>query len=75
MNLGYGLFNILKRSKNIKCPKYGYYNSIEIKNISIINSKYYYFGKLKAKEKGKEKSSLEGDGITLNDKFSTFKEA
>jgi len=71
VNLGYGLFNILKRSRNLNCPKCGYYNSIEIKNISIINSKYYYSGKLKAKEKGKgkEKSSLEGDGITLNDKL------
>ena len=73
VNLGYGLFNILKRSKNIKCPKCGDYNSIEIKNIGIINSKYFYSGKLKAKEK--EKSSFEGDGITLDDKLYIFKEA
>ena len=66
INLGYGLFNILK-SKNIKCPKFGDYSSIEIKNIFIINCKYFYSGKLKAKEK--EKSSFEGDGITLDDKL------
>jgi hypothetical protein len=57
----------LKRSKNIKCPKFGDYSSIEIKNIGIINCKYFYSGKLKAKEK--EKSSFEGDGITLDDKL------
>lgn len=73
VNLGYGLFNILKRSRNIKCPKCGDYNGIEIKNIGIINSKYYYSGKLKAKEN--EKSSFEGDGITLDDKLYIFKEA
>lgn len=73
VNLGYGLFNILKRSKNIKCPKCGDFSSIEIKNIGIINSKYFYSGKLKAKEK--EKSSFEGDGITLDDKLYIFKEA
>ena len=57
----------MKRSKNIKCPKFGDYSSIEIKNIGIINCKYFYSGKLKAKEK--EKSSFEGDGITLDDKL------
>ena len=54
-------------------PKMWYYSSIEIKNIGIINSKYFYSGKLKAKEK--EKSSFEGDGITLDDKLYIFKEA
>ena len=72
-NLGYGIFNILKQNKIIKCPKCGDNSSIEIKNIGIINSKYYYSGKLKAKEK--DKSSFEGDGITLDDKLYIFKEA
>ena len=63
----------MKRSKNIKCPKFGDYSSIEIKNKGIINSKYFYNGKLKAKEKGK--SSFKGDGITLDDKLYIFKEA
>ena len=72
-NLGYGIFNILKQSKKIKCPKCGNNSSIEIKNIGIINSKYFYSGKLKTKEK--EKSSFEGDGITLDDKLYIFKEA
>ena len=73
VNLGYGIFNILKQSTKIKCPKCADKSSIEIKNIGIINSKYYYSGKLKAKEK--EKSSFEGDGITLDDKLYIFKEA
>ena len=77
VNLGYGLFNILKQSKKIKCPKCGDNNNIEVKNIGIINSKYFYSGKLKVKEKEKEKdkSSFEGDGITLDDKLYIFKEA
>ena len=77
INLGYGLFNILKQSKKIKCPKCGDNNNIEIKNIGIINSKYFYSGKLKVKESEKEKgkSSFEGDGITLDDKLYIFKEA
>ena len=73
VNLGYGLFNILKQNKKIKCPICGDNNNIEIKNIGIINSKYFYSGKLKTKEK--EKSSFEGDGITLDDKLYIFKEA
>jgi len=73
VNLGYGLFNILKQNKNIKCPKCRDNNNIEIKNIGIINSKYFYSGKLKTKEK--EKSSFEGDGITLDDKLYILKEA
>jgi hypothetical protein len=73
VNLGYGLFNILKPNRKIKCPKCGDNNNIEIKNIGIINSKYFYSGKLKTKEK--EKSSFEGDGITLDDKLYIFKEA
>jgi hypothetical protein len=77
VNLGYGLFNILKPNRKIKCPKCGDNNNIEIKNIGIINSKYFYSGKLKVKEKEKEKdkSSFEGDGITLDDKLYIFKEA
>lgn len=73
VNLGYGLFNILKQNKNIRCPKCKDNNNIEIKNIGIINSKYFYSGKLKTKEK--EKSSFEGDGITLDDKLYILKEA
>ena len=73
VNLGYGLFNILRHSKLLKCPKCGDVNNIELKNIGIINSKYFYSGKLKTKEK--EKSSFEGDGITLDDKLYIFKEA
>ena len=75
VHLGYGLFNILKQSKKIICPKCGNNNNIEIKNIGIINSKYFYSGKLKVKEKEKDKSSFEGDGITLDDKLYIFKEA
>ena len=74
VHLGYGLFNILKISKRIKCPKCGENNNIEIKNIGIINSKYFYSGKLKVKDE-KQKSSFEGDGITLDDKLYIFKEA
>ena len=73
VNLGYGVFNILKQNTKIKCPKCGEGNNIEIKNIGIINSKYYYSGKLKGKEKSK--SSFEGDGITLDEKLYIFKEA
>ena len=73
VNLGYGIFNILKQSKKVKCPKCGSHTSIEIKNIGIINSKYFYSGKLKTKEK--EKSPFEGDGITLDEKLYIFKEA
>ena len=72
-NLGYGIFNILNQNKRIKCPKCGDNTSIEIKNIGIINSKYFYSGKLKTKEKNK--SSFEGDGITLDDKLYILKEA
>ena len=63
----------MKQNTKIKCPKCGEGNNIEIKNIGIINSKYYYSGKLKGKEKSK--SSFEGDGITLDEKLYIFKEA
>ena len=75
VHLGYGLFNILKISKRINCPKCGSNQNIEIKNIGIINSKYFYSGKLKVKNNEKVKSSFEGDGITLDDKLYIFKEA
>lgn len=75
VHLGYGLFNILKISKRINCPKCGSNHNIEIKNIGIINSKYFYSGKLKVKNNEKVKSSFEGDGITLDDKLYIFKEA
>ena len=73
VNLWYGIFNILKQRTKIKFPKCADNSAIEIKNIDIINSKYYYSGKLKTKEK--EKCSFDGDGITLDDKLYIFKEA
>jgi len=72
VNIGYGVFNILKQTKKIKCPKCNDDN-LELKNIGIINSRYYYKGFLKTKNK--QKSIIEGDNITLDDKLYIFKEA
>ena len=72
LNIGYGVFNILKQIKGIKCPKCNKDN-LELKNIGIINSKYYYKGLLKTKNK--TKTIIEGDNITLDDKLYIFKEA
>ena len=72
-NLGYGVFDILRQAKKITCPKCSEQKSVEVKNIGIINSKWVYSGKLKT-NKIKESSSLEGDGITLDDKLYIFKE-
>ena len=71
VNIGYGVFNILKQTKKIKCPKCNDDN-LELKNIGIINSRYYYKGFLKTKNK--QKSIIEGDNITLDDKLYIFKE-
>ena len=70
--LGYGLFNILQKAKTAKCPKCNS-NKVELKNIGIINSKYYYKGILKVKNK--KNAILEGDNITLDEKLYIFKEA
>ena len=72
INIGYGIFNILKQLDGIKCPKCNNGN-IVLKNIGIINSKYYYKGILKTKNK--TKSIIEGDNTTLDEKLYIFKEA
>ena len=73
VNIGYGVFDILRQSKKVKCPKCNSKDYLELKNIGIINSKYYYKGILKTKNK--KKSIIEGDNITLDDKLYIFKEA
>ena len=71
VNIGYGVFNIFKQAKKIKCPECNDDN-LELKNIGIINSRYYYKGFMKTKNK--QKSIIEGDNITLDDKLYIFKE-
>ncbi len=71
VNIGYGVFNIFKQAKKIKCPECNDEN-LELKNIGIINSRYYYKGFMKTKNK--QKSIIEGDNITLDDKLYIFKE-
>ena len=73
INIGYGVFNILKQINNIKCPKCNNSNNLQLKNIGIINSKYYYKGIMKSNKE--KKSKIEGDNITLDDKLYIFKEA
>ena len=73
VNIGYGVFDILKQSKKVKCPKCNNKDYLELKNIGIINSKYYYKGILKTKNK--KISIIEGDNTTLDDKLYIFKEA
>ena len=73
VNIGYGNFNILKQINYVKCPKCNNSNYIELKNIGIINSKYYYQGILKTKNN--KNSIIQGDNITLDEKLYIFKEA
>lgn len=74
VNIGYGIFNILKQINYVKCPKCNNnQDHIELKNIGIINSKYYYQGILKTKDN--KNSIIEGDNITLDEKLYIFKEA
>ena len=73
INLGYGVFDIFNQIKNIKCPICNKDNNLQLKNIGIINSKYYYKGIMKSKKE--KKSKIEGDNITLDDKLYIFKEA
>ncbi len=74
INIGYGIFNILKQINNVKCPKCNIDKEyIELKNIGIVNSKYYYKGILKTKNN--KNSILEGDNTTLDEKLYIFQEA
>ena len=73
INIGYGVFDIFNQIKNIKCPICNTGNNLQLKNIGIINSKYYYKGIMKSKKE--KKSKIEGDNITLDDKLYIFKEA
>ena len=73
VSIGYGVFNILKQVKKTKCPKCNSNNNLELRNIGIINSKYYYKGLMKTKNK--QKSIIEGDNTTLDEKLYIFKEA
>ena len=57
---GYGLYDIVAESNNVKCPKCGKRDK-ELRNIGVINSKYEYKGCLK---QGKE-SKFSGDASTF----------
>ena len=72
INLGYGSFDIINQSKKVKCPKCFKNSNLELKNIGIINSKYYYKGILKNQEK--KKAITEGNNMTLDEKLYIFKE-
>ena len=67
--LGYGIFNIIKEIDKVNCPFCK--NKSEVKNIGLINSKWYYKGNINCNKQ----NSFEGDGITIDDQLYILKEA
>ena len=66
--LGYGIFNIMKEIEKVNCPFCN--NKSEVKNIGLINSKWFYKGKLNCPKQ----NCFEGDGITIDDQLYILKE-
>ena len=58
--LGYGIFDIMNEILKVQCPLC--YKKSEVKNIGLINSKWYYKGKLNCSKQ----NAFEGDGITVD---------
>ena len=67
--LGYGIFNIMKEIEKVNCPFCN--NKSEVKNIGLINSKWFYKGKLNCPKQ----NCFEGDGITIDDQLYILKES
>ena len=67
--LGYGIFNIMKEIEKVNCPFCN--NKSEVKNIGLINSKWFYKGNINSNKQ----NSFEGDGITIDNQLYILKEA
>ena len=67
--LGYGIFDIMKEIEKVYCPFCKYKS--EVKNIGLINCKWFYKGKLN----GSKQNNFEGDGITIDNQLYILKEA
>ena len=68
-HLGYGCYEIVRETFKTKCPKCQTSN-IEVKNIGMINSKWYYKGVLQ----GQKSNSFEGDGLTIDGQLYILRE-
>ena len=66
--LGYGIFDIMNEILKVQCPLC--YKKSEVKNIGLINSKWFYKGKLNCSKQ----NAFEGDGITIDNQLYIFKE-
>ena len=66
--LGYGIFDIMKEILKVYCPICN--KKSEVKNIGLINSKWFYKGKLNCPTQ----NCFEGDGITIDDQLYILKE-
>ena len=66
--LGYGIFDIMKEIIKVYCPICN--KKSEVKNIGLINSKWFYKGKLNCPTQ----NCFEGDGITIDDQLYILKE-
>lgn len=69
--LGYGCYEVIRETFKIKCPYCQSSKDIEVKNIGLINSKWYYKGILN----GQKQNIFEGDGITIDDQLYILQEA
>lgn len=69
--LGYGCYEIIRETFKLKCPQCLSSKLIEVKNIGLINSKWYYKGILN----GQKQNIFEGDGITIDDQLYILQEA
>ena len=67
--LGYGIFDIMKEIIKVYCPICN--KKSEVKNIGLINSKWFYKGKLNCPKQ----NCFEGDGITIDDQLYILKES
>ena len=67
--LGYGIFDIMKEIIKVYCPICN--KKSEVKNIGLINSKWFYKGNINSNKQ----NSFEGDGITIDNQLYILKEA